>query len=65
MAKDSTGKVQVDPDYKYKKIDANTPRGQKLILINKSAGVAIMGVLQSDDTFFTHYACLPTFEGEE
>lgn len=65
MSTDSTGKVQVNRKYKYKKIDASTPRGQKLILINKDSGVAVMGVLSTNDTFFTHFAELPVFGDDD
>lgn len=45
-------------------IDANTPRGKKLWLINKPAGSATQG--QYDlDPFWTHYFPLPRFKKDE
>lgn len=58
--KDST--VIVDRTYHWRPIDENTPRGRKLQLINVKAGAAVYGVLQTDNTFFTHWAPLPTFK---
>lgn len=52
----------VDRSYKWLPIDSNTPRGVKLQLINKTAGVAQYGRLGTAETFFTHWAPLPTFE---
>ncbi len=52
----------VDRDYKWLPIDANTPRGVKLQLINKTAGVAQYGRLGTREDFFTHWAPLPTFK---
>lgn len=62
---DSTKTTVVDKDYHWKRITKDTPRGQKLQLINRSAGVAMYSILKVDDTFFTHYAKLPTFENED
>ncbi len=43
MSTDSTGKVQVNRDHKYKRIDKDSPRYQKCILVNRNAGVAYLG----------------------
>ena len=54
------GKAAVDPNYFWKKCDSNTPRGVKLQLINKAAGVAVYG-MWSPGSGFTHWAPLPKF----
>lgn len=59
---DSTKKAVVSSATQYRAIDRDTPRGVKMILINRSAGVAVMSALGSDASFFTHWAPLPTFE---
>ena len=43
-------------------IDEHTPRGVKLQLINKTAGVAQYGRLTSGDTFYTHWYPAPKFK---
>lgn len=66
MSNDSTGKALVNPAYKYKKIVPDSPRNQKVILANRKAGVAVMGVINEEATkFFTHYAELPVFGDDE
>ena len=62
---DSTKTTVVDKTYHWKRSTKDTPRGQKLQLINKQAGVAMYSILKEGDTFFTHYAKLPTFEEDE
>jgi len=52
----------VDKGYHWRLIDERTPRGTKLQLVRRDAGVALYGVLGSDNEFFTHWAPLPTFE---
>jgi hypothetical protein len=52
----------VDKGYHWRLIDERTPRGTKLQLVRRDAGVALYGVLGSDNDFFTHWAPLPTFE---
>lgn len=52
----------VDRDYHYRKIDKDTPTGVKLILANRSAGVACWGQYIPGDKFWTHWAPLPTFQ---
>jgi hypothetical protein len=36
-----------------------------MILIRRDAGVAKVGKLTGDDTFYTHYFPLPTFDDAE
>ena len=55
----------VNLDTKWIPIDANTPRGTKLQLINIAAGVAHYGQLQAGDTFYTHWFPLPTFDKDK
>lgn len=52
----------VDTSYPWLPIDKDTPRGTKLQLIRKPAGVAQYGKLGSNDDWFTHWAPLPTFK---
>lgn len=51
----------VSPGFHWLPIGANTPRGCKLQLINRAAGVASYGVLGTRVEFWTHWAPLPTF----
>lgn len=57
--------VVIDPSNKWRKIDANTPRGAKLQLISKPAGVAQYGMLTGNNTFYTHWFPTPTFDKDE
>lgn len=59
---DSTRFAVVDTLYHWRPIDASTPRGSKLQLINRSAGVATYGSLGTDPCHWTHWAPLPTFK---
>jgi hypothetical protein len=43
-------------------IDSDTPRGVKIQLISKQAGVATYGSLGSKNDHFTHWAPLPAWE---
>jgi hypothetical protein len=52
----------VDPTRHYMPIDKDTPRGSKVLMINRSARVATIGSIGTHETFFTHWAPLPTFE---
>ena len=54
----------VSDGFHWLPIDARTPRGCKLQLINRAAGVACHGVLGTDVNFWTHWAPLPTFTDE-
>lgn len=50
----------VSPTVHWLPIDENTPRGVKLQLINRSAGVATYSTF-SGCTHWTHWSPLPTF----
>lgn len=52
--------VAIDPEYHWREINKDTPRSVKIQLVNKAAGVAVYGVYT--DTYFTHWAPLPTFK---
>lgn len=65
MTLNNSKTVAIDRAYHWIKIDSNTPRGVKLQLINKDAGVATYGALETSDTFWTHWAPLPTFLKDE
>lgn len=58
---DNTRAAVVDRDYPWLDIDDNTPRGRKLQLVNRDAGVATYGTLDTNPGFWTHWAPLPTF----
>lgn len=62
---DNTRAAVVDHDYPWRDIDEHTPRGRKLQLVNRAAGVATYGSLGSDPGFWTHWAPLPTFRDAE
>jgi len=62
---DSTYSAVVDKSLHYKKITKNTPRNQSMILIRRDAGVAKVGKLKGDESFYTHYFPLPTFDDAE
>jgi len=51
----------VATDHYWIPIDADTPLGVKLLLINQSAGVATLGQYFKTG-HFTHYAALPKFK---
>lgn len=53
--------VAIDRDYHWREIDTETPRGVKLQLINRAAGVALYATYNGTDKHFTHWAPLPTF----
>ena len=56
------GAAAVDRKYYWIEIDENTPRGTKLQLIHKPSGSACYGPLFNNNTFWTHWAPLPTFK---
>ena len=62
---DSSRSTVVDRNLIYKKIDENTPRNQKMILINRNAGVATTGALKQGDKFYTHWFPLPVFGDDD
>ena len=55
----------VDKAYHWRKITPSTPRGVKLQLINRPAGVACQGSLGTHPGFWTHWCPLPTFDPNE
>ena len=57
------GAVAVAPGTKWRKIDADTPVGVKMLLINHANGIATVSIRRSQDTW-THWAALPTFNSE-
>lgn len=57
----STGAI-VDPGIFWRPIDADTPRGAKLQLINRRDGVAHYGQFFGKDQHWTHWAPLPRFK---
>ena len=59
---DSTKAAAVDDGFHWLPIGTTTPRGCKLQLINRAAGVAVYGVLGTQVEFWTHWAPLPTFK---
>jgi hypothetical protein len=46
----------------WKPITKSTPRGTRLQLINRGAGVPVYGSVALHEDFFTHYCEIPTFE---
>ena len=54
----ATKEVAVATDYYWLPISTDTPRGVKLQLLGKG-GVAIYGLYNGRDTFFTHWAPVP------
>ena len=62
VAKDKSAAAAIDHGYHWRRVDADTPIGVKMQLINRRYGVATYGMLTSDKQFFTHWAPLPTFK---
>ena len=58
------GAAVVAPEYHWIPIDARTPRGATLLLINKSANRMQSGILTAGEKFFDHWAPCPTFPKE-
>ena len=59
----STKTVAMDTEYHWRPITKDTPLGVKVQLISRGrSGVASYGVLGSTNTWFTHWAPLPTFK---
>ena len=60
-----TGNVAIDTRRKYSKIDKNTPRGVKLILVTTER-VAVLGVLtEANRRNFTHWEPLARIPDDE
>lgn len=55
------GAAVVSPFYKWLEIDEDTPENAMMLLINKNSGVLHKGMHSKFNTFFTHWAALPTF----
>lgn len=51
----------VDPGNHWRPITNKTPRGVKVWLIRRDAGSATIGTVSNHETFFTHWAPMPTF----
>ena len=62
VRKTSDQAAVVDTEYHWRPINPDTPRGTKLQLISRKHGVATYGSISSNETFFTHWAPLPTFK---
>lgn len=58
----SDGAAAVAPEFHWIPIDARTPRGVSMLLINKDSGVLQKGQYTTDEKFFTHWAPNPTFK---
>ena len=56
----SDGAAAVEKGFFWRPVGLSTPRGVKLQLINKSAGVAVYGHY-TDRSAWTHWAPLPKF----
>jgi hypothetical protein len=61
----SSRTAAVDRHYHWVPVGKDTPRGVKLQLINRPAGVATYGNYDPKETFWTHYALMPTFNPDE
>jgi hypothetical protein len=51
----------VTPNVTWTRIDANTPLGVKMLLINEFANSTSVGVITGRDTWWTHWAPLPVW----
>lgn len=60
----TTKTAAVSQDYFWQPIET-CPRGVKVQLANKRAGVAVYGIHTDKDTHFTHWAPLPKFKQED
>ena len=58
----SDGAAVVAPAFHWLPIDAKTPRGVSMLLINRASGVLQKGQYTADDKFFDHWAPNPTFK---
>lgn len=56
--------VAVSTDVYWEPINESTPRGVKLMLINRQANVAKLGMWDGKDTFWTHFATLPQWRNK-
>lgn len=60
--RDNTAAVATD--FYWQPIDAHTPRGVKMLVINKTYGTAAISHIGSDK-FWTHWAPLPKWRDYE
>ena len=60
----SENAVAVDPDYHWRPINNDTPQGVKMLLIDKSHGVATIGIYTKGCTW-SHWVPLPKFRRDE
>jgi len=49
----------VATDFHWIPVDADTPRGVKVLLIHRAYGVAVIGFYTGVPNFWTHWAPLP------
>jgi hypothetical protein len=55
----------VSPDITWIPISRETPRGKKVLCINRPSGVANVSILRVKEPYFTHWYPLPKFaEGD-
>lgn len=59
----SDNAATVNTELVWQPVDGDTPRGRKLLLINKRDGVAHLG-LYTLDSHWTHWQGLPVFAPE-
>ena len=64
VPQDSTGAAAVDPAYRWRPVNTDTPRGTKLQLIVRGDGVASYGQYHPGSKW-THWAPLPAFKTGE
>ena len=51
--------VAVSTEQHWSPIDADTPKGVKVQLINKDSNVCAYGTLRTNELFWTHWAPVP------
>lgn len=61
MTLNSTKTVAIDPAVHWRPIDADTPRGVKVQVINRKDNVAHYSIILPNNVHWTHWAHLPTF----
>jgi hypothetical protein len=58
------GAAAVAPEVNWRKIDATTPLGTKMLLVSKLNGIATVSIRRSQDGW-THWFPIPTFDKAE
>jgi hypothetical protein len=58
------GAAAVAPEVNWRKIDATTPLGTKMLLVSKPNGIATVSIRRSQDGW-THWFPIPTFDKAE